>query len=164
MHLSVSGVPKSAVVCLHDDIENFREGFIFSAEEMHELGSEDKMAAFYQYRQEPVLFPDDYYDKYNYSVCLMPIDYTLSYAALVKGIFKDCDKFDFYNITSSDVVAAKESIVKYGFDAVIYGKKAYEICDMMLDTALNNLNDGDRKYIAPLEAIIRERKTLKERN
>ena len=94
----------------------------------------------------------------------MPIDYTLSYAALVKGIFKDCDKFDFYNITSSDVVAAKESIVKYGFDAVIYGKKAYEICDMMLDTALNNLNDGDRKYIAPLEAIKRERKTLKERN
>lgn len=90
LHLSVSGVPKSAVVCLHDDIENFREGFIFSAEEMHELGSENKMAAFYQYRQESVLFPDDYYDKYNYSVCLMPIDYTL---AKTYDSYSDPDEF-----------------------------------------------------------------------
>ena len=78
LHLVVSGVPKDAVVCLHDNIENFTDGFIFSAEEMHELGAEPKLAAFYQYQQQMAHFPDDYVDMNNYSVCLQPVDYTLS--------------------------------------------------------------------------------------
>ena len=78
LHLVVSGVPKNAVVCLHDNINNFRDGFIFSAEEMHDLGADPRLAAFYQCRQKAVTFPDGYYDKYDYSVCLQPIDYTLS--------------------------------------------------------------------------------------
>lgn len=90
LHLAVSGVPKAAVVCLHDDIDNFRDGFIFSAEEMHNAGIECKMAAFYQYRQKAVTFPDGYWDKYDYSVCLQPIDYTLSKSY---DNFSDPDEF-----------------------------------------------------------------------
>lgn len=92
----------------------------------------------------------------------MSIEYALSYAALIKGIFADCTPFDFKDVTSKDVEKAKAEIVKNGFDADIYGKKAYEICDMMIDCAKDALDTEEVKYLAPMEKIIKMRKTLKE--
>lgn len=92
----------------------------------------------------------------------MSIEYALSYAALIKGIFADCAPFDFKNVTSKDVEKAKAEVIKNGFDADIYGKKAYEICDMMIDCAKNALLGEEVKYLAPMEKIIKTKKTLKE--
>lgn len=92
----------------------------------------------------------------------MEIEYVLSYAALIKGIFADCTVFDFKAVTSNDVKKAKKEVIENGFDAYIYGKKAYEICDMMIDCAKNALDIEEVKYLAPMERIIKTRKTLKE--
>lgn len=90
----------------------------------------------------------------------MPIEYALSYAAFVKGIFKK--KFDMDGITAADVENAKTELINNGFDAVVYGEKAYKLCERLLAHSKLNLNDADAQYLAPMEQIIKSRKTLRE--
>lgn len=90
----------------------------------------------------------------------MPIEYALSYAAFVKGIFKK--KFSMDGITVSDVENAKTELMNKGFEAVVYGEKAYKLCERLLEHSKANLNDKDAEYLAPIEKIIKSRKTLRE--
>ena len=92
----------------------------------------------------------------------LPLDAALSYAALVKGVFKKAEDFDIKPITVHDIENAKSALMKDGFFADVYGTKAYKLCEKMLDTAKNTLDAEDAKYLPPIERVISERKSFKE--
>ena len=81
----------------------------------------------------------------------MPIKKTLAYAALVKGIFKNPSEFDFDGVTVFDIENAKTALIKDGFDAVIYGRRAYDIYEDMLKCAKSNLSGQDGAYLTEWE-------------
>ena len=78
LQLTVAGVPKEAVTCLHNDIKEFRDGKVFDVVSMNREGLKSKMAPYYNDNQTCVTFPDGYWAKESHGICLMPIDYTLS--------------------------------------------------------------------------------------
>ena len=92
----------------------------------------------------------------------MPLPFALSYAAFIKGIFESKDIPDIKGITVKDVEDAKDVLMENGFDAIIYGKRADDMCDELLECAKSNLNESDLSYIKPIENIIKSRKTLRE--
>lgn len=93
----------------------------------------------------------------------MPLEYALSYAALIKGIFASNHAFNFDGVTADDIRRAKEQIILRGFDARIYGRKVCDIASELYDAAYSALSGGDRAYLVPIGEIIRSKKTLKER-
>lgn len=74
LYMTVSGVNKAAVDCLGDDIDSFRDGFIFDkdAESMH------KSEVTYINDMEPVTFPDGWYSDLKYGINMRPTGYKLS--------------------------------------------------------------------------------------
>lgn len=96
----------------------------------------------------------------------MPIEYTLSYAALVKGIFRQMDEVCGYInidlITDEDAENAKAELIKNGFDANVYGKSAHEILTYLLETAEKSLEERDGKYLEKMTKIVKAKTTLKE--
>ena len=96
----------------------------------------------------------------------MPIRYVLSYAALIKGIFMSASEvFDYINtdeISEKDIENAKSELIKSGFDAVVYGKKATDILRFLIDTAEKSLDESDSLYLCEMKKIISSKTTLKE--
>lgn len=78
LKLTVAGVPKEAVICLNNDIDNFKDGMIFTSKSLHDAGLPQKLAPLYIVNQRPVTFPDGYVSAERYAICMVPIDYTLS--------------------------------------------------------------------------------------
>lgn len=95
----------------------------------------------------------------------MPIEYVLSYAAFVKGIFLSvtaaCDYFG--EISEDDIEAAKNELINNGFNANIYGKRVTDILDFLTKSAEKSLNNDERKYLNKIKEIIKTKTTLKER-
>ena len=87
LHLTISGVPKSAVTLLSDDIENFKDGFIFDKDEedMHKL-----MHTYFD-NQPDIIFPDGYESHQRRGVNLRPNSYKLSLNKTFKEMLKDID-------------------------------------------------------------------------
>lgn len=73
LYLTVAGINKEAVYCLHDDMELFADGFIFDKD----FGSVHKSLLTYVYEQPPLIFPDGYRCTYKYGICLRPNGYHL---------------------------------------------------------------------------------------
>lgn len=73
LYLTVSGINKEAVYCLKDNIENFRDGFIFDKD----FGSVHKSLLTYVYEQPELKFPDGYVSRYKYGINLRPNGYHL---------------------------------------------------------------------------------------
>jgi hypothetical protein len=73
LHLTVSGINKSAVYMLQDDITNFRDGFIFDKD----FATVTKNLHTYCYDQPDIIWPDGYRSTYKYGVTLRPTGYTL---------------------------------------------------------------------------------------
>lgn len=97
----------------------------------------------------------------------MPIEYTLSYAAFVKGIFRCMDEVCAYinidDITDRDAENVKMKLMEKGFDANVYdGKSAYDILTYLLEAAERSLEERDRKYLVKMREIIISKTTLKE--
>ena len=96
----------------------------------------------------------------------MPIRYVLSYSALIKGIFMSASEvFDYINtdeISEKDIENAKSELIKSGFDAVVYGKKATDILRFLIDTAEKSLDESDSVYLCEMKKIISSKTTLKE--
>ena len=88
LHLTISGVPKSAVTLLKDNIENFRDGFIFDKDE------EDmsKLMHTYFYDQPDITFPDGYVSHQRRGVNLRPNSYKLSLNKTFKDMLKDIEE------------------------------------------------------------------------
>lgn len=76
--MTLAGVPKDGVVCLNDDIENFKDGLVFTAKALNALNAKEKMAPHYLSDMTPHTFADGYTSTMRYGICLEPVDYTLS--------------------------------------------------------------------------------------
>ena len=96
----------------------------------------------------------------------MPIEYTLSYAAFVKGIFLQpnsiCEYLNLDNISEADIVNAKQELMRNGFKAVVYGKNINDILDFLLKNIRQSLTADDYEYLTPIKNIIKTKTTLKE--
>lgn len=73
LYLTVSGINKDAVYCLHDDITNFKDGFIFDKD----FPTVHKSLLTYVYEQPEITYPDGYRSTYKYGICLRPNGYHL---------------------------------------------------------------------------------------
>lgn len=98
----------------------------------------------------------------------MPIEYTLSYAAFIKGIFarteEACRCVGLDGITGADAEKAKKALTARGFDAEVYGKNAHGLLLRLLELSGSALCGGDEKYIGRIEEIIKTKTTLKDRD
>lgn len=85
--LTVSGVPKKAVLDLSNDIDNFKEGFVFDKDTEYLFeNEEDKEKVYginehkklhtYNDKQPTVTFPDGFTSTYTYGICLRPTSYS----------------------------------------------------------------------------------------
>lgn len=96
----------------------------------------------------------------------LPAPYALGYIALIKGIFYDEDALTELSDTLSAVVnedaiaQAKDSLMRDGYDAVVYGRHPAEWLEMLFSAAKRALNDEDGAYLAPLHALVEEQRTL----
>ena len=88
LHLTISGVPKSAVTLLKDDIENFKDGFIFDKDE----SDMTKLMHTYFDSQPDIVFPDGYVSHQRRGVNLRPNSYKLSLNKTFKELMKDIDE------------------------------------------------------------------------
>lgn len=92
LYLTVAGINKDAVYCLHDDMEAFRDGFIFDKD----FGSVHKSLLTYVYEQPDLIFPDGYKSTYRYGICLRPNGYHLH----MTDEYKKLINYDRLNLTS----------------------------------------------------------------
>lgn len=96
----------------------------------------------------------------------MPIEYTLSYAAFVKGIFLNpnpvCEYLCIDNISESDIASSKNELIRNGFNAVVYNKNINDILDFLMKSSEKALTYEDCEYLNPLKNIIKTKITLKE--
>lgn len=74
LHLTISGVNKDAVTCLNNDLDNFRDGFVFDKDEpdVHKL-----MHTYFD-NQPDITFPDGYVSHQRRGVNLRPNGYKIS--------------------------------------------------------------------------------------
>jgi len=98
----------------------------------------------------------------------LPIEYALSYAALIKGLFYNREAMrelalGFAELSVDDVAAAKDELGRLGFEAVVYGRKAQDWLDELLAMATDSLSDSERVYLEPLSGLIAARRTLVDR-
>ena len=92
LHLTVSGVMKTSVVDLNDDINNFKDNMTFGYKQTneHENGEHDneKLTHYYNDEQEPFTFEDIDGNIYTcndtFGVILQPVVYTLGYTDLLE--------------------------------------------------------------------------------
>lgn len=95
----------------------------------------------------------------------MPIQYVLSYAALIKGLFKDSNALDnlihqFHVKDFYDVERAKKALMIDGFNAIIYGMDVNVILEKMFTLAQSMLEDDEADYLTELMELAYSRKSL----
>ena len=95
----------------------------------------------------------------------MPTPYVIAYAALIKGLFYSENSLDaldtlFEGVTAESFEAAKDELMQHGYDAVVYGKPAAELCDSIMGIALKALSAEDATYLEPLMQLVQNRTTL----
>lgn len=93
LHLTVSGVKKSSVTDLKDDINNFKDGFIFGYKQTNEYKNgeheHEKLTHCYNDSQEPFYFTDIDGNNYKctdtYGIILQPTTYKLGYTDFIEA-------------------------------------------------------------------------------
>ena len=98
----------------------------------------------------------------------MPVPYVIAYAALIKGLFyneKSLSKLDelFADVTETAYDAAKDDLMKSGYDATVYGKPAATLCDTIVEIASCALDATDRSLMQPLADLVSHRITLADK-
>ncbi len=103
----------------------------------------------------------------------MPIEYALSYAAFIKGLFQNRDELhQLYKqleqytqlgvMTEEEVTLGKEQLIEYGYEGVIYGKCAGYWLDKMMDMAKRQLPQIEKSYLQHMQKLIEGRKSVKD--
>lgn len=95
----------------------------------------------------------------------MDMPFALSYAALLKGLFYcEANKERFYamksNYTVADIAAAKEALMRDGYQAKVYGESPQYILNTIFTFAEGGLEQEEKVYLAPLAAIVNKGETL----
>ncbi|MDR1088091.1 MAG: hypothetical protein LBL23_02280 [Coriobacteriales bacterium] len=97
----------------------------------------------------------------------MPLDYALAYAALIRGIFYNPEALAYFArrfqyVDAAAVAFALTALRATGFDADVYGRRAWEWLDEMVSYASAGLAEEEAVYLEPLAELVRERRTLME--
>ena len=116
-----------------------------------------------------MVFPDVRLKRYIEfrSADALPPKYAAALAALVKGCFyadsalDDMDRL-FAGVTERDVLLAKMALEAQGYDAEVYGKKAWQIAEQMNIIAKLNLTKEEREVLEPLTTYAFSHVTLAE--
>ena len=120
-----------------------------------------------------MVFPDVRVKKFIEIRCAdsMPIELSVSYAALIKGLFMDTGALikcvsELKAGSLSDVAAAKESIMAYGASGRAYGAEVAVLVRRLFEIAGGNLGKDEREYLRPLESKWKEvlQKNAHEKN
>lgn len=74
LHMTISGINKDAVKCLNDDIENFRDGFVFDKDNPNVK----KRLSHYLNSQPEAVWPDGYVSHQQHGVNMRPTGYQIS--------------------------------------------------------------------------------------
>lgn len=98
----------------------------------------------------------------------MPIEYTIAYCALIKGLFYDLETVEKYlRLTNSinDIKQTKESIRKNGWDSEVYQNNIQDLCFELIQDAKKGLNPQEEQNLEPLIKLIENRSHIyKETN
>lgn len=108
----------------------------------------------------------------------MPIEYGLSFAELVRGIFYDQRQLDglsseFEEVGLMDIKHAMDSLAAHGYGATVYGRPAAEWLDELVGRARDGIcslhpkgdeaaRDAELSYLGPIEDLVARRTTLLE--
>ena len=95
----------------------------------------------------------------------MPVEYTIAYAAMVKGLFYDERSLDeleglFSGVTADDVSEAKAALMAKGYGAKVYGAEARSLAAELMRIARAGLTEDERPLTDPLARLIGEGVTL----
>ena len=121
LHLTVAGINKEAVGCLHDDIENFKDGIVFDKDEK----DVNKLLHTYIDSMPPIRFPDGYVSEQKRGVNLRPNGYRLkvdpSYDELLgkisKGVTADTYEKHLRSVWYDDI----DELVEYAMRGIDNG-------------------------------------------
>ena len=107
LHLTVSGINKSAVEMLHDNIDAFVDGFNFDKDSLDDNGKEvlhynkkigrdepcvQKRLSTYINNMPPVMYPDGYFSVYTHGINIRRTGYELNMTDEYKDLIKYWDK------------------------------------------------------------------------
>lgn len=87
----------------------------------------------------------------------MPIEYTQSYCALIKGLFYQPDVVDLYSsITSSieSIECAKKNLRKNNWKASVYNYNLVDFVQCLFQKAKQGLPKEEQSMLRPLETLI----------
>lgn len=90
LELTVSGINKSAVHILKNDIYNFKDGLCFDKD----FGSVHKQLTTYCYNMPALKWPDGYVSYYKDGINLRPTGYTISIPKEYNDIIKEFEQFN----------------------------------------------------------------------
>ena len=97
----------------------------------------------------------------------MPIEYCLSYTALVRALFYEGNLGKLAEIvggvSEDDVRDAKIQLMERGYDAVVYGRPVADLADCLFALAQESATQEGRAYLEPLFELVKARTTLAER-
>ena len=92
----------------------------------------------------------------------LPDDLSFSYMALIKGIFSDTETVSELSrvlpINPHSIIESDHSLMEHGFDGTIHSWPAQQFVKSLLDAASDNLNHGEKLFLAPFYELA-ERKT-----
>lgn len=98
----------------------------------------------------------------------MPIEYTIAYCALIKGLFYDLETVEKYlRLTNSinDIKQTKANIRKNGWDSEVYQNNIQDLCFELIQDAKKGLNPQEEQNLEPLIKLIENRSHIyKETN
>ena len=60
----------------------------------------------------------------------------------------------------SDIAAAKEALMRDGYQATVFGKRAADLCDALIGIARAGLDENERPFLEPLASLVSQRTTL----
>lgn len=89
----------------------------------------------------------------------MPIEYALSYLALIKGVFMSDFAID---ADKSEIDEAKRAIMKNGYNAEVYEMNVYDIAMTLFDIAEEKLDEEESNYLLPLKNLVEQKQCPKE--
>ena len=95
----------------------------------------------------------------------MPLAWTLSYCALIKGLFYDKDNVVFYSgkasaCTIDTLHAYKRCIERDQWDAKVYGDTLAGALGTLLERAARGLDAKERAYLTRFERLVAERRHI----
>ncbi len=96
----------------------------------------------------------------------MPFEYIMAYLALIKGIFFNSSALgqllEQYPASEEAIRSSERSLGEQGLEGLIYGRKAGDFLEDLLDLAASYLEDSERIYLLPFRRILFKKTTLKK--